>query len=740
MSTVSPTSSGLTLQPRGTAAGAAPAPAGGPVSSAGFGALDPIKLLTKYKWLLAAGVVVGAVLGFVGNKVWASTYPIYRSSVLFQCSAPVTGAGVGGEAGFVDVEMTRFMGTEARQMTSDSVLNRVLDDPDITDIKKWSAPFIMSDGSFNDDEALKKLRKTVSSRVISQTVLLELTATFTDRYEASLLAGMVKEKYLLTLSDQNNTKRNSMTATLRINLDNINAEIKRLEGSRESIIKDNGIESLDDRVDATSQELGGVTQELLNVSMAIEALRKQQEQMESEFQKPGGVTYSDELKGEVERDPMIIDIKQRISGLEQQQQAMRADYTPEHRYMKDLEDQIAGANVNLDTTRSTLLSERFDTQLDSIRNAIGQRQAQESRLNQTKTALTARRTDLSRIEKTLTDIDRQMSNALTAKAEATSKLEDVKMLDSLANANRVIVVQNERAPTEMAFPKLTFMLPLGVIMVVGLLGGSLFLKELLDQRVKGPADISVIPRTRLVGWIPDASQDPAGQGSVETAFRDRPRGVVAESYRQIRSAMTKRLEGGGHKSVMVMSGIPGSGSTATVANLGLAFAAADRRVLVVDANLRRPAMHRVFGLQESPGLADVLSGSVPLADAVQSTSTPNLWVLTAGTKDARIPERLGNEAASTFLADAKGLYDLVLLDAPPAIVAGDGISLAHRCDAAILVVKAFGEKRGLVARVRNELSDMKGEFLGVIVNSVKASAGGYMKGNFKAAQEYQGQA
>jgi Mrp family chromosome partitioning ATPase len=92
---------------------------------------------------------------------------------------------------------------------------------------------------------------------------------------------------------------------------------------------------------------------------------------------------------------------------------------------------------------------------------------------------------------------------------------------------------------------------------------------------------------------------------------------------------------------------------------------------------------------------------------------------------------------TALLAEAKSRYDLVLIDTAPAIVAGDGLALAQRCDASLLVVRAMGEKRGLVARVRNELSETRGEFLGVLVNAVRASPGGYLKGNLRAAQEYQ---
>ncbi|NBW90732.1 MAG: hypothetical protein EBR51_12695, partial [Gammaproteobacteria bacterium] len=163
----------------------------------------------------------------------------------------------------------------------------------------------------------------------------------------------------------------------------------------------------------------------------------------------------------------------------------------------------------------------------------------------------------------------------------------------------------------------------------------------------------------------------------------------------------------------------------------------EKRVLIIDANFRRPAVNRVFGLPEAPGLGDCLAKSIDFAKAIQATSTPGVEVMTAGTKETRIIERLGTAGFSNLLAEACTKYDLVLIDCAPVIVAGDGLTIAHRCDASMLVVRAFGEKRGLVARVRNELTESRSEFLGVLVNSVRASAGGYLRGNFRATQEYQ---
>jgi capsular exopolysaccharide synthesis family protein len=185
-----------------------------------------------------------------------------------------------------------------------------------------------------------------------------------------------------------------------------------------------------------------------------------------------------------------------------------------------------------------------------------------------------------------------------------------------------------------------------------------------------------------------------------------------------------------------MSGMPGSGATSVVSNLALAMAAADKKVLVIDANFRRPALHRAFGVQESPGVADVLTGAKPLESAVQKSSTPNVDVLAVGSRELRVVERLAATGKVDLLVKAKAAYDVIILDVAPAVVAGDGIALANRVDCSMLVVRAMADKRGMVARIRNELSEARAEFLGVVVNGVRASAGGYMKGNIRAAAEY----
>jgi capsular exopolysaccharide synthesis family protein len=281
------------------------------------------------------------------------------------------------------------------------------------------------------------------------------------------------------------------------------------------------------------------------------------------------------------------------------------------------------------------------------------------------------------------------------------------------------------------------MLPLGAFLFLGLTAGVVLLLEVIDQRVKSPADIAMIPRTRVLGIVPHATEDPSLPAKVETVFRDQPSGVLAESFRQLRGAILKRMQAGGHKSLVCMSGMPGSGATTAVVNLAYALAAAEQKVLLIDGNFRRPAIHRILGLNESLGLADIVGGATTLRDAAQGAGVDNLHVLTAGTQEMRQYERLTSSAMGALLKEASALYDLILVDVAPAMVAGDAMGLANKCDASMLVVRALGEKRGMVARLRNELSESRAEFLGVVVNAVRASAGGYLKGNILATHTYQ---
>jgi capsular exopolysaccharide synthesis family protein len=275
-----------------------------------------------------------------------------------------------------------------------------------------------------------------------------------------------------------------------------------------------------------------------------------------------------------------------------------------------------------------------------------------------------------------------------------------------------------------------------VLVVLGLTVGIIFLRALTDQRVKSASDLAVLPGARILGVIPDLDDDPTKCPTAELVVSRYPNSVVGESYRQANTPILKRLDRAGHQTVVLMGGMPGAGTTTVASNMASGFAASGRRVLVVDANFRRPRLAEVFGVDKNrAGLGDVLADAVTVDEAIETTEF-GVSVMAAGTPASRIVERFNMAQFDSVVAELRSRYDFVIFDSPPAVVAGEPMMLANKLDAAVLIVRANQEHRGLVARLIGQLSDTPCELIGLVLNRPRGTAGGYFKKNFATMAKY----
>lgn len=716
------------------------APQGG--GGIGVSVLDPIKLLQKYKWALIVSAFLGAAGGVAAHFVWLRVYPFWRPTAIFEAFPPQSKPMdvVAGTSS--NEEMNRFMMTQARIMLSGVVLSKVAEDPSLRErAPTWSAPFTAPDPAtgimrFDSSKAAKKLEDYLQARPIGGSNLIQLQCTYKDKEEATAIVRLAREKYMALLDDRSRNRREESTKSFDTSIVATSRKIESLQQERDRIIRERGLDTSESTNSVTQRKIDEVNKSLNEYTNAVSSLSERLRNMERQRNTPVPV-FGDELEADADKDPVVLDIRGRIESLKSSVNAMRErGVGPDHPNMKLLESEIRGAKQNLEMTRKDVLLKLFNAQFETIKNQIEASNATVDSLKTEQAALNTQIVDLEQAKNRVRDLTREIEALGEQRSSLTASLSEVLQMLSIETASRVDLLDPERIPPSPEFPQLKILVPLGSLLFVGLVGAFVVLRELIDQRVRGPNDIMLIPRTRVLGWVPDAGEDPAGQGNAETAFRDRSKGVVAESYRQLRGQIGKRLAMVDHKTILFMGGMPGSGASSAVSNMALAYATSDRRVLILDANLRRPAQHKIMGLQEAPGLADVLAQRRTLGEVVQATSTPNLDLLSAGSKELRQYERLSTQGMTDLLAQVKGMYDIVLVDCSPAIVGGDGLALAQRCDASVLVVRAMAEKRGMVARIKNELADARAEFLGVLVNGVRASAGGYMRGNIKAASEY----
>lgn len=203
----------------------------------------------------------------------------------------------------------------------------------------------------------------------------------------------------------------------------------------------------------------------------------------------------------------------------------------------------------------------------------------------------------------------------------------------------------------------------------------------------------------------------------------KPGSPEAEAYRSIRTALFVSTHAAGDKVIQVTSPEPQDGKTTLIANLATAIAQSGKRVLLIDADMRCPKQHSLFGLRAEIGLADVLNGDIQLLNAVQQSAIPKLDVLTAGNLPANPAELLSGPGMTRVLKDARSEFDFVLVDSPPLLAVSDPCVIAPNTDGVLLTVRLNKSRQDVVRRARETLVTHGIKVVGVVVNGVDSAEG-----------------
>jgi protein-tyrosine kinase len=217
-----------------------------------------------------------------------------------------------------------------------------------------------------------------------------------------------------------------------------------------------------------------------------------------------------------------------------------------------------------------------------------------------------------------------------------------------------------------------------------------------------------------------------------------PKSAAAEAYRMLRTNIQFAGLDGPARNIVFTSAAPGEGKTTSVANFAVVAAEAGSRVCLIDSDLRRPALHRLFGLQNTRGLTTALLHGLHLAELAQPTATPSLSVLTSGPSPPNPAELVGSKRMRELFNSAVSDFDLVLCDSPPVISVTDGIALAAQCDGVVLVIRAGMVAQEALRRATDQIEAVKTRILGVVLNSVDLRRDGHYYKYYRYYRSYQG--
>ncbi len=247
--------------------------------------------------------------------------------------------------------------------------------------------------------------------------------------------------------------------------------------------------------------------------------------------------------------------------------------------------------------------------------------------------------------------------------------------------------------------------------------GLIFALEFMDDSLRYPEEVARSLGTPFLGLVPTAHWKQADDASYWLGNVD-PSSGFAEAYRNIRSAMLLNPSGKPFRTLTVISSVPKEGKTTTSANLATSFAQTGHRVLLVDADLHRGGVHRFFGLQAGRGLSEILTGRATLEQVVQHTAVEGLDLIGTGAFPDNPAELVLRREMKEFMAQAAEHYDLVILDAPPALAVSESTVIASQTDGTLLVVWGGRTSRKLVLAAVRQLLSRGANLMGCVLNNL----------------------
>ena len=358
-----------------------------------------------------------------------------------------------------------------------------------------------------------------------------------------------------------------------------------------------------------------------------------------------------------------------------------------------------------------------------LRDALEKQKQEANKLNESAITYSMLKRDV--------DTNRQLYEGLLQKMKEAGVSAGLK-------SNNFRIVDSARTPLAPIEPNVPRNLMFAIVLGSALGVGLAFLLEGLDNTVRTTEQAQVVSGLASLGMIPLGSKS-AREGpnpkrlviatskeAVELVTQVRPQSQMAESYRALRTSLLLSNLGSPPKVIMVTSALPQEGKTTTSINTAVVLAQKGVRVLLIDADLRRPSIHKTLGMGPHSGLSNVLTGSTTLEQAITHTAIlPNLFVLPAGTPPPNPAELLASANMRDVLTELRGQYDHIVIDTPPSLSVTDAVVLSPRADAVLLVIRSGQTTKQALRRSRDILTQVNAKVVGVLLNAVDLSSPDY---------------
>jgi polysaccharide biosynthesis transport protein len=717
-----------------------------PIGSALYNALpmpdsslrEYTRILLKRKWMVlavAAGIfIVVAVATLRQTPVYDAMCRIVVNKadsnlVMFKDSQPV-----------LDYYDQSDLDTETRILQSDFMALQVIRQLNLDKRPEFGghayqkqvnlAPDPLQSDSARVTGLLGAFRSHLRVTLIQNTRIIEIHYSSTDPQLAASVANTLASVYV---EENFKTKfESTMQASDWLSKQLVDLQMK-VETSQEKLVRyqrDHEILGTDDKTNIITEKLGELNREMT----VAESERMQKEAVYRQTQSDDPVQVAaaiinDTATGGAAASGLLDRLRDQQVNLKIQVAELSTQFGPSYPKVVQLMNQSKEIDHQLQTETSK-----------AIDHLKGQYLAALERENMLKDSFEKQKQEANKLNESSIEysiLKRDVDSNRTLYEGLLEKLKEAGVTAGL-RSNNFRIIDAARVPTGPSEPNvprnLSFALVLGVISGIGLA----FMLESMDNTVRTPEQAQAISGLPSLGMIPLGSKTSsfgttgkrlaltASKEVVETVTQIRPQSQMAESYRALRTSLLLSNLGAPPKVIMVTSARPQEGKTTTSINTAIVLAQKGVRVLLVDADLRRPSVHKTLGMGPRSGLSNVLTGNATVQQTITTSPIlPNLFIMPAGTPPPNPAELLASSNMRDVIAELRELYDHIVIDTPPTLSVTDAVVLSPRADATILVIRSGQTTKQALRRARDILMQVNAHVAGVLLNAVDLTSPDY---------------
>ena len=459
----------------------------------------------------------------------------------------------------------------------------------------------------------------------------------------------------------------------------------------------------------------------------LAALNTQVVEAETRYQQAVTLQKTPELLDsipEVLQNDLVRQIKAMEVELHKRQSELSKKYGANHPQIVAIQNEMA--------TLEKRKAEEVVRVVNSLYNNFAVAQAREFSLKQSLNRQKGESLQLNQKAIDYTVLKREAESTQQMYDLVIKRFKETAMTENIRTGN-IRIVDAAEVPRIPVKPKKTQNMLLGLIVGLSLGIGLAFFLEYLDNTIKIPQDIKDRLKIPYLGPVPVFAAPVESGNQVNLAWNPEadlvtisaPKSTASESYRGIRTSLLFTAAEASPHMIMVTSAAPSEGKTITSANIAVTMAQAGNKVLVIDCDLRRPKMHRIFNVARDRGVSNVLAGNCQLDEVILKTSIPGIDVIPSGPVPPNPSEMLGSKQMTQLLESVRGLYDRIIIDSPPVTAVTDAVILSRMVDGTILVVRAAETHGEIVKNGLQLLQSAQGRILGAVLNGVNMGRDSY---------------